>query len=159
MGQPSRAGEADLLTIDACVPLCQSSGVTVRIQCWCVDCSDPRRLAQFWLAVLPGWHRTIDTADEVVLRPPTGSSGLGPDLLFLRVPETKSAKNRIHLDLRPDDQAAEVARIEALGARRVDVGQRGDESWVVLADPEGNEFCVLRALSGDDAAYEGPGSG
>ena len=53
-------------------------------------------------------------------------------------------KNRLHLDLRPDDQAAEIARFEALGARRVDVGQ-GDVTWVVLADPEGNEFCILGA--------------
>jgi len=66
--------------------------------------------------------------------------------LFLRVPEAKELKNRLHLDLRPDDQAAELARFEALGARRVDVGQRVDSSWVVLADLEGNEFCILQAL-------------
>jgi len=59
------------------------------------------------------------------------------------VPEAKTTKNRLHIDLDPDDQAAEVDRVIALGARRVDVGQ-GDVSWVVLADPEGNEFCVLR---------------
>ena len=59
-------------------------------------------------------------------------------------------KNRLHLDLRPDDQAAEVARLEALGATRVDVGQGDDVTWVVLADPEGNEFCVLRALRPDE---------
>jgi hypothetical protein len=69
-----------------------------------------------------------------------------PDLLFLEVPEAKSVKNRLHLDLRPDDQTAEVERVIALGARRVDVGQSGDVGWVVLADPEDNEFCVLRAL-------------
>ena len=57
--------------------------------------------------------------------------------------EEKVVKNRLHLDFRPDDQDAEVARLLALGARRVDVGQTGDESWVVLADPEGNEFCIL----------------
>ena len=53
-------------------------------------------------------------------------------------------KNRLHLDLRPDDQAAEVARFEQLGARRADVGQTSEHTWVVLADPEGNEFCILR---------------
>ncbi|HHX45982.1 MULTISPECIES: VOC family protein [Brevibacterium] len=57
--------------------------------------------------------------------------------------EEKVVKNRLHLDFRPDDQDAEVARLLALGARRVDVGQTGDEPWVVLADPEGNEFCIL----------------
>jgi Glyoxalase-like domain len=55
-------------------------------------------------------------------------------------------KNRLHLDLRPQDQAAEVARLENLGARRVDIGQGDDVSWVVLADPDGNEFCVLKPL-------------
>jgi len=128
-----------------------------RWQCVCVDSLDPQALADFWEPVL-GWRRTFDNPDEVVLEPPTGSpqDGVAPDLLFLRVPESKSVKNRLHIDLRPDDQAAEVARIEALGARRVDVGQAGDVSWVVLADPEGNEFCVLRALAPGDAEYEGP---
>jgi hypothetical protein len=60
--------------------------------------------------------------------------------------EDKAVKIRLHLDLRPKDQAAEVARLEALGARRTDVGQGGEVSWVVLADPDGNEFCVLRPL-------------
>jgi hypothetical protein len=69
-----------------------------------------------------------------------------PDLLFLKVPERKSVKNRLHLDLRPRDQQTEVERLEALGARRVFVGQSAEVTWVVLADPEGNEFCVLRAL-------------
>ena len=65
-------------------------------------------------------------------------------LLFGAVPEAKTVKNRLHLDFRPDDRDAEVERLLALGATRADVGQ-GDESWVVLADPEGNEFCVLSA--------------
>ena len=77
---------------------------------------------------------------------------MAPDLLFLRVPEPKTVKNRLHIDLRPDDQAAEVARLERLGARRVDVGQGADVSWVVLADPEGNEFCVLRPLTPEELA-------
>jgi predicted enzyme related to lactoylglutathione lyase len=121
----------------------------LRWQCVVVDCADPDRVASFWQAAL-GWRRTHEAVDgdlEIVLEPPAGSreDGACPDLLFLRVPEPKSGKNRLHLDLRPVDQAAEVARLEALGARRADIGQ-ADTSWVVMADPEGNEFCVLRAL-------------
>ncbi len=77
--------------------------------------------------------------DGVVWLEPGGGK---PDILFLEVPEPKTVKNRLHLDLRRDDQAQEVARLEALGAWRIDIGQ-GDVSWVVMADPEGNEFCVL----------------
>jgi hypothetical protein len=122
----------------------------IRIQCLCVDSVSPGKAAGFWEAAL-GWRRTYDEADEVVLEPPAGSpeDGVAPDLLFLKVPEGKTVKNRLHLDLRPKDQAAEVARLEALGARRVDVGQ-GTVSWVVLADPDGNEFDVLRPLPADD---------
>ncbi len=127
--------------------------VTLRWQCVCVDSTDPGRPAAFWAQAL-GWRRTYDTPDEVVLEPPEGSpeDGVAPDLLFLRVPEQKAGKNRLHLDLRPDDQAAEVARLEALGARRVGVGQGDEVSWVVLADPDGNEFCVLRALTPEELA-------
>ena len=119
----------------------------IRIQCLCIDSPHPSRSADFWEAAL-GWRRTHDSDSEVVLEPPEGSleDGVAPDLLFLKVPEPKAAKNRLHLDLRPRDQAAEVARLEALGARRVVVGQ-GEVSWVVLADPDGNEFCVLKPLS------------
>jgi hypothetical protein len=70
----------------------------------------------------------------------------GPGLVFVPVPEGKTVKNRLHIDLAPgpdDDQEAEVEKLIAKGARRADVGQRADVSWVVLADPEGNEFCVL----------------
>jgi hypothetical protein len=82
-----------------------------------------------------------------VLEPPAGSpeDGVSPDLLFVAVPEAKTIKNRLHLDLRPDDQDAEVQRLLGLGATRADIGQ-GEQSWIVLADPEGNEFCVLRPL-------------
>jgi hypothetical protein len=120
--------------------------VTIRIQCICVDSVEPARPAAFWEAAL-GWRRTHTDEDEIVLEPPAGSpeDGVAPDLLFLRVPERKAVKNRLHIDLRPRDQAAEVSRLEALGARRADVGQ-GDVSWVVMTDPDGNEFCVLRAL-------------
>ena len=119
----------------------------LRIQCLTIDTTDPARLADFWAAAL-GWRRTHESDEEVVLEPPAGSpqDGVCPDLLFVRVPEQKAGKNRLHLDLRPEDQAAEVSRLEALGARRTDVGQGPDVTWVVLADPDGNEFCVLRAL-------------
>jgi len=121
--------------------------MTVRFRALCVDAANPDRIARFWEAAL-GWRRTFDEPEEVVLEPPAGSAedGVAPDLLFLKVPESKAGKNRLHIDLRPDDQAAEVSRLEGLGARRVEVGQSPDVSWVVLADPEGNEFCVLRAL-------------
>ena len=76
---------------------------------------------------------------------------MSPDILFLRVPEEKTSKNRIHIDLRPDDQALEIDRAEALGARRVDVGQSDSASWVVMADPEGNEFCILKELEPESA--------
>jgi hypothetical protein len=78
--------------------------------------------------------------------------GVAPDLLFLRVPESKTGKNRLHHDMRPEDQAAEVARLEALGASRADVGQGPEVSWVVMADPDGNEFCVLKPLTPQNPA-------
>ncbi|REE98526.1 VOC family protein [Thermomonospora umbrina] len=105
-----------------------------------VDCADPRRLAEFWARVLE--FKILDEDDESVALGLDTSTF--PKILFLRVPEPKTVKNRLHMDLSPDDQAAEVERILALGARRADIGQ-GEESWVVLADPEGNEFCVLSA--------------
>jgi len=125
--------------------------MALRIQTISFDTRDPSTIASFWEAAL-GWRRTYDEPDEVVLEPPAGSrqDGVVPDVLFGRVPEDKAVKNRLHLDLRPDDQTAEVARLEALGARRISVGQDDDVSWVVLADPDGNEFCVLRALTPDE---------
>ncbi len=76
---------------------------------------------------------------------------MAPDLLFLRVPEDKVVKNRLYMDLRPHDQHAEVERLEKLGARKIDIGQGEDVSWIVMADPDGNAFCVLRPLN-DEAA-------
>jgi hypothetical protein len=132
--------------------------MNIRIQCLCIDTTNPAKIASFWEAAL-GWRRTWDEEDQIALEPPAGSpeDGVAPDLLFLKVPESKSIKNRLHLDLRPKDQAAEVARLEALGARRADVGQGPDVSWVVLADPDGNEFCVLRALPQDEIATQAEG--
>jgi len=117
----------------------------------CIDTNDPAWLADFWQSAL-GWRRTHASDEEVVLEPPVGSreDGVVPDLLFLRVPEEKVGKNRLHLDLRPTDQTAEVARLEGLGAQRIEVGQDANVSWVVMADPAGNEFCVLRALTPEE---------
>ena len=120
----------------------------LRIQCLTIDCADPAALAPFWRDALD-WVITFADENEVALEPKINDGSVPfPDLLFLRVPDSKLTKNRLHLDLRPDDQAAEVARLEALGARRVDIGQSNDANvtWVVMEDPAGNEFCVLRAL-------------
>ncbi|MEV7636829.1 VOC family protein [Pseudarthrobacter enclensis] len=121
--------------------------MSLRLQAICIDSTDPRIPAAFWEKAL-GWRRTHDADDEIALEPPAGSpeDGVSPDLLFLKVPEGKAVKNRLHLDLRPEDRDAEVARLEELGARRVSVGQGAEVTWVVLQDPDGNEFCVLRAL-------------
>ncbi len=128
--------------------------MSLRIECLTVDCQDPQNLAEFWEQAL-GWERTVDNAVEVVLAPPGPARDDVPDLLLLKTDDVKSTKNRLHLDLRPEaDRDAEVARLEGLGARRVDIGQTAAESWVVLADPEGNEFCVLRVLGPHDAPYE-----
>jgi Glyoxalase-like domain len=105
-----------------------------------VDARDHRALAHWWAEAL-GWVVVYDDDDDAEIRP---APDVTPGLLFIRVPDERVVKNRLHLDFRPDDQAAEVRRLTGMGARRVDVGQ-GDVSWVVLADPEGNEFCVLRA--------------
>jgi predicted enzyme related to lactoylglutathione lyase len=109
-----------------------------------VECADPRALARFWDEAMD-WTLHEVTGDHAVLR---SAKGVGPYLEFLRTPGVKTVKNRVHLDLRPypgDDLAAEVARLQALGATPADVGQ-GDVPWTVLADPEGNEFCVLTPL-------------
>ena len=96
--------------------------MTVQMQAVSYDAIDPKAQARFWADVL-GWRITV-----------------------------KTVKNRIHLDLRAEDQAAEVARIESLGGRRVSIGQSDDVTWIVMADPEGNEFCVLRAYTPEELA-------
>ncbi|HEX4755209.1 MAG TPA: VOC family protein [Candidatus Dormibacteraeota bacterium] len=121
--------------------------MSLTFQSTVVDCTDARRVGTFWAELLgmplqsePGGDGTeywLDFGPE------------GRDLLFLAVPEAKTIKNRLHLDLRPDDQEAEVRRALSLGATHADIGQ-GEQTWVVLADPEGNEFCILRALGADE---------
>lgn len=111
-----------------------------------IDSQDPRGLAKWWSEALdwPIVYQSDDENDpdpEIEVGPEDGAH---PTILFLRVPETKTVKNRLHLDFVPDDQDAEVQRLLALGATRADIGQ-DEVSWVVLADPEGNEFCVLSA--------------
>jgi predicted enzyme related to lactoylglutathione lyase len=103
-----------------------------------VDAEDPARLARWWAEAL-GYVIVHEAPDEVEIR---RSQDEMPGLLFTPAPEVKTIKNRLHIDLRPDDQEAEVERLVDMGARPADIGQR-DVTWVVLADPEGNEFCVL----------------
>jgi predicted enzyme related to lactoylglutathione lyase len=124
----------------------------IRIQCVVVDAHDCGSLARFWSEVL-GWRITCESDSEWCLEPPEGSplNDVAPDILFVKVPEAKTVKNRLHFDLRPKDQAQEVDRILALGAERADVDQSADATRVVLADPEGNEFCVLAPLPSDPA--------
>ncbi len=109
-----------------------------------IDSTDPATVADFWQAAL-GWSgRGSGDRGEVILEAQQGETVYGPpSLVFQPVPEPRAGKNRVHLDFYAEDQAAEVARLEALGARRVDVGQGEGRSFVVLADVEGNEFCVL----------------
>ncbi len=106
-----------------------------------IDAQQPRLIADFWCAVL-GWQVTEVDEDGVSIAPPDSSC---PTIDVLAVPEGKTVKNRLHLDLRADgiSTSAELRRLLDIGARRVDVGQAPDVSWVVLADPEGNEFCLL----------------
>ena len=114
-----------------------------------IDCADPHALARFWCSVLD--YEVQEEDDQLVtIRSPLVPEGrnrpgpVPPTLTFARVPEGKTIKNRLHLDVNATDreQHEEVRRLLDLGARHADVGQ-GDGSWVVLADPEGNEFCVL----------------
>ena len=103
-----------------------------------VDAEDPARLARWWAGAL-GYVIVSEQPGEVEIR---RSRFEIPGLIFVPVAEPKKGKNRLHIDLRPDDQESEVERLLDMGARPADIGQR-DVNWVVLADPEGNEFCVL----------------
>ena len=116
--------------------------MTSRIACVAIDALDPPALAEFWKSAL-GWL-VVDEGEAGVSLAAPGT--MMPTLDILKVPEVKSVKNRLHLDLRADGNstAAELDRLLQLGARRVDVGQGPDVTWVVLADPDGNEFCLLQ---------------
>jgi predicted enzyme related to lactoylglutathione lyase len=118
------------------------AGVTVSLHHIVIDAHDLSAQARFWAEVL-NWKILSEREREVVIgADETASVGI----CFMPVTDSKTVKNRLHLDLAPgpDGRDAEVDRIVALGARRVDIGQSGTESWIVLADPEGNEFCILR---------------
>ncbi|MCZ2402863.1 VOC family protein [Paenarthrobacter sp. Z7-10] len=105
-----------------------------------IDARDPQALGRWWAAALD-WIVTIDSHEEFEIRPTMNST---PGMIFLPVQENKTAKNRVHPDFRPQNQQAEVDRLLLMGARRADIGQ-GEQSWIVLLDPEGNEFCILSA--------------
>jgi predicted enzyme related to lactoylglutathione lyase len=112
-----------------------------------LDCHDPEKLATFWSPAL-GYDLIGGAGGYVLLLPPSGQSG--PQFLLQRVPEPKRTKNRMHFDIHVADIEAESARLVELGARRVQEEQRSEHghSWVLLQDPEGNEFCVCDAGSG-----------
>src|SRR5829696_8469081 len=111
-----------------------------------VNSRDPEALAAFWAAVLD--YRVLGREDDgaVEIGPEAGFGGAAPTLVFAPVPDPTPGKVRLHIDLNPTDrdQDEELDRLIGLGATRADVGQTGDESWHVLTDPEGNQFCLLR---------------
>ena len=116
--------------------------MALRLEEIVVDCRDPVTLARWWQTAT-GWQVVGEDGDGdgVELAPAPGQM---PSMMFIQVAEHKRRKNRLHLDWVPDDQQAEVERLLSLGASRVDIGQ-GNAPWVVMADPEGNEFCILAA--------------
>lgn len=111
-----------------------------------LNCDDPEALSRFWCAVLDYVELGKDE-DGIEIGPASGFGGATPTIILSRVPHAKTQPLRMHLDVNPvgRDQDAELERLLALGARPADVGQTGDESWHVLQDPEGNEFCLLRS--------------
>jgi predicted enzyme related to lactoylglutathione lyase len=115
--------------------------VASRIAVICIDAVEPKVVADFWCQVL-GWRIVDEDADGVSIAAPDGA---GPTIDVLAVPDGKAVKNRLHLDLRADGTTTsdELQRLLDLGARPTDVGQSPDSTWVVLSDPEGNEFCLL----------------
>jgi len=124
-----------------------------------VDCTDALALARFWAAVL-GWNIYHDDDPEVLVAPQFPPATDGPTMLFIPVPEPRTVKNRMHIDVQPSDRTreAEVERLIDLGAKIVE-DHRGDDGagWVWMADPEGNDFCVERS-AGERAAGAKPRS-
>jgi predicted enzyme related to lactoylglutathione lyase len=102
-----------------------------------IDCADAEGLAKFWAQAVEGYD--VDKEWPMVLK-----SSSGPTLFFQRVPEPKSVKNRVHLDLSVPDRPAEVARLKSLGAKVLQEMDEGGYKWTVMQDPEGNEFCVTQ---------------
>lgn len=114
------------------------------INCVLIDCLDLDAMTDFWCAAMDLEHTWTGPSGGHLL---TASDGSERQLGLMPSDSEKLTKNRIHFDLRPDtNQTAEVERLEGLGAQRIDIGQTG-VTWVVMADPEGNEFCVLRSLA------------
>ena len=111
-----------------------------------LDCRDPAALSRWWCAVLDWVELDREGEDSIEIGPPEGTGVAVPTLAFNRSQDPRRAKLPLHLDVNATDrdQDAELERLLELGARRADVGQTGQESWHVLADPEGNEFCLLR---------------
>lgn len=109
-----------------------------------LNCRDPETIARFWCEVL-GYVELDRDGDDIEIGPASGFGGAAPTMILTPVAGEKTEPLRLHLDVNPvdRDQDAELERLLALGARPVDVGQSGEESWHVLADPEGNEFCLL----------------
>ncbi|MBK5228948.1 MAG: VOC family protein [Actinobacteria bacterium] len=128
--------------------------MTLKLDFVTIDAHDPKAVAAFWVEALEDYEILEDPSDdpdedeEVSVLP---RSRKGAKLLFIKVPDDKAIKNRLHFDLRPEnaEQDSEVERLMTIGATKVDIGQ-GDARWTVLADPEGNEFCVLRRLTDEE---------
>src|SRR5687768_11668396 len=116
-----------------------------------LDCRDPKALAEFWAPALG--YQDVGSVENYTLLVPSGDAG--PRLLLQRVPEEKGGKNRMHLDIHVADIEAEATRLEQLGARRVEADPRSEygHAWVLMSDPEGNEFCVCDAT---DEVTAGP---
>ena len=112
-----------------------------------LDCRDPESLAQFWCEVLDFVVLDRDDDGSIEIGPRDGFGGAQPTIILSPTAEPKPGKSRLHIDVNPTDrdQDAELERLLKLGARPADIGQTGQESWHVLADPEGNEFCLLKS--------------
>ena len=112
-----------------------------------LECHDPEVLARFWCEVLDFVVLGHEADGSVEIGPRAGFGGVQPTMILSRTDEPRKSKSRLHIDVNATDRDhdAELERLLHVGARPVDVGQTGQESWRVLADPEGNEFCLLRA--------------
>ncbi len=114
--------------------------VDIRIGNVAIDCTEVAPMAEFWKAVLGYETKHADDGDALLRDP----SGRNPKLYIQKVPEPRTGKNRLHLDLYAPDEEAEAARIEALGAKRVRKFEEDNDVWILMADPEGNLFCICR---------------